>query len=397
MRLAPLGSRLVLAMVVVVMAAPVARAGGTGGAMTSLSRAGSTFDDVGDGSWAAAAIEYVAREHAWMRDYGPNLFRPEGTESRALFARGLARAFAKGDEAEGEPSFIDLPRSDRLYPSVALVVERGWMNTTADGAFRPDDPVTTVEVHAGLVQALRLRRELKGLDKIATIDGVAVDHGRGFAPLVLGMVLGFRLDHDRDELDVRPKTELSRAEVAYSLWRAHQALTVSSWKIRDAAAYRTVTLGRLGPRLHAIAEFGFESVGQPYMWSGEWPKATPPGYCCGAQAMGGFDCSGIVWWVMRNIEGGYDAASIRGYDGWSLPERSSRDMASEGPRLSYRETRPGDLLFFDGTGDGVIDHVSISLGRGWALDASDSYGGVSVIRVGEGWYRDRFTHGRRII
>ncbi|MDQ3210936.1 MAG: hypothetical protein M3Q20_07080, partial [Actinomycetota bacterium] len=64
MRLAPLSSRLVLAMVVVVMAAPVARAGGTGG-MTSLPRSGSTFDDVGDGSWAAVAIEYAAREHAW--------------------------------------------------------------------------------------------------------------------------------------------------------------------------------------------------------------------------------------------------------------------------------------------------------------------------------------------
>lgn len=396
MRLATVGLRLALAMAVVAMAAPVAGAGGTSGGMTPLQREGSTFEDVNDGSWAAVAIEYVAREHAWMRDYGPKVFRPEGTESRGLFASALARAFAKGDTVEDSLSFTDVPKSDERYPSIALVVERGWMTTTAGGAFRPDDPLTTVEVHAGLLRALRLRRELKGLDRIATIDGVSLGHGRGFAPIVLGMVLGFRLDHDRDELDVRPKTELSRAEVAYSLWRAHQTLTVSSWKLRDAAAYRTVTLGRLGPRLRAMAEFGFDFVGQPYVWSGEWPKATPAGYCCGAQAVGGFDCSGIVWWAMRNAEGGYDAASIRGFAGWSLPERSSRDMASAGPRLSYTETQPGDLLFFDGTGDGVVDHVSISLGRGWALDASDSYGGVSVIRVGEGWYRERFTHGRTV-
>jgi len=397
MRLALSSLRSLVAMALIVAFAPAATAGGTDGVAPLLPRAASSFNDVADGSWAAAAIEYVARNHAWMRDYGPDVFRPERTESRALFARALARAFARGDEAEGDPSFTDLPRTDPRYPSVAIVVERGWMTTTTGDAFRPDEPVTTVEVHAGLLRALRLRRELNGLDTIATLDGVALDHGRGFAPLALGMVLGFRLDHDRDELDVRPKSELSRAEVAYSLWRAHQALTVSSWRLRDVAAYRTIILGRLGPRLRAMAEFGFDSVGQPYLWSGEWPKATPSGYCCGGQTTGGFDCSGIVWWAMRDDEGGYGAAAIRGFRGWSLPQRSSADMASVGPRIPYRDTLPGDLLFFDGTGDGVVDHVSISLGRGWALDASDSYGGVSVIRVGEGWYRERFTHARRII
>lgn len=388
---------LLLAVVLITGIAPAATGSGTGDVAPRLPRTGSTFDDVTDGSWAAAAVEYVARDHAWMRDFGQNLFRPERTETRALFARALARAFAKGDEAQAGHPFTDLPASDPRYPSVSLVVERGWMTTTDRGGFRPDDPVTTVEVHEGLLRALRLRRELKGLEGISTVDGRALDHGRGFAPLVLGMVLGLRLDHDRDELDVRPKSELSRAEVAYSLWRAHQTLTVSSWKLRDVAAYRTVTLGRLGPHLGAAVEFGLRSVGQPYRWSGEWPKATPADYCCGAQATGGFDCSGIVWWTMRDSEGGYQAASIRGIPGWSLPQRSSEDMASVGARIPYRDTRPGDLLFFDGSGDGSIDHVSISLGRGWALDASDSYGGVSVIRVGEGWYRERFTYGRRII
>ena len=397
MRPAPVGLALSLALAVVGMTAFPAQAGGTNDRATPLPRVASIFDDVGEGSWAAAAISYVAQEHAWMRDFGRDVFRPARTESRGLFARALARAFAKGDEPEDEPAFSDLPKSDRRYPSAALVVERGWMTTSPGGAFRPDDPVTTVEVHSGLLKALRLRRELEGLDTIATTDGVALDHDRGFAPMALGMVIGLRLDHDRDAIDVRPKTELSRAEVSYSLWRAHQTLSVSSWKIRDAAAYRTITLGRLGPRLRAMTEFGLASVGQPYQWSAEWPSATPSGYCCGPQTTGGFDCSGIVWWAMRNDEGGYDAASVRGFAGWSLPQRSSRDMASVGKRLSFRETRPGDLLFFDGTGDGVVDHVSISLGRGWALDASDSYGGVSVIRVGSGWYRERFTHGRRII
>ena len=66
-------------------------------------------------------------------------------------------------------------------------------------------------------------------------------------------------------------------------------------------------------------------------------------------------------------------------------------------RLTYRELRPGDLMFYDGDGDGTVDHVDVFVGNGWALDSSSSVGGVTLMWVRTGWYRQHFVHGRRVL
>lgn len=46
------------------------------------------------------------------------------------------------------------------------------------------------------------------------------------------------------------------------------------------------------------------------------------------------------------------------------------------PRIErFRDIRAGDLTFYDGSGDGVVDHVNVYIGNGWALDTSDGAGG----------------------
>ena len=37
------------------------------------------------------------------------------------------------------------------------------------------------------------------------------------------------------------------------------------------------------------------------------------------------------------------------------------------------------------------------IGRGWALDSSSTPGGVTIMWVGSGWYRDHFKWGRRVL
>jgi len=354
------------------------------------------WSDLAEGDRAHDAADYVASDRSWMRDFGSDLFRPDELETRRLFARALVRAFAKGAVPQERIMFADLPEDDPAYSYAAVAVERGWM-TAAGGLFDPTEPVTTREVHRGLVLALGLRREAAGLARLHTADGTALQTPSGFGPLTLGMVLGLRVDNEDESLEVGPSTPLTRSEVAYSLWRAHLAATVSTWKLTSLAPYATIELPNRRPEVRQVVEFGARYVGYPYVWAGEWPTTTAGPYCCGAQPVGGFDCSGIVWWTMKATEGGYDNTSIRGYEGWSLAERSSAQMAAVGERLSYAEARPGDLLFFDGNDDGTVDHVSVFIGRGWALDSSNSYGGVSITRIGEGWYRERFTHARRII
>ena len=71
-------------------------------------------------------------------------------------------------------------------------------------------------------------------------------------------------------------------------------------------------------------------------------------------------------------------------------------MASVGAKLTYNRLLPGDLMFYSSTG-GEIDHVDVYIGNGFSLDSSGSPGGVTIMPVSDGWYRDHFVHGRRLL
>ena len=73
-------------------------------------------------------------------------------------------------------------------------------------------------------------------------------------------------------------------------------------------------------------------------------------------------------------------------------------MASTGQTIRrFRDVRAGDLIFYDESGDGVVDHVDVSIGGRWALDSSGGTGGVTITNITSGWYRDNFVHARRVI
>lgn len=354
------------------------------------------FTDIGDSSlaFATTAIKYVAVTNQWMTDYGTDTFRPTILETRALFARAIVEAFAPTEPTDPTITFTDLASTDPKWPFANVAVKLGWMQRNKDGAFRPDDPITMTGVHYALVSALPLADEVAGLNAIHTADGYTFAHPDKFAQILLGMLLHFRYNHPSEGDDVTPKDPLSRAEVAYSLWRA---ATVTKYDIEALSPYKSITLPAIPTSKRQFIEFGIKYVGYPYIWGGDWYQKTPPGYCCGAQPQGGFDCSGFAWWDLKAPADGYDNTAIRGYTGWSLPQRVAADMASVGKHLSYSKARPGDLMFYDGDNNGSIDHVDVYLGNGWALDSSSGQGGVTILRVGEGWYHDHFVHARRIM
>lgn len=361
---------------------------------------GATWSDVPKRHWARTAIDHVGAMNDWMRDYATNAdgsypFRPNRLESRRLFARSAVRAFAPEEPTDPAIVFPDLPAEDGFHPFANVAVKLGWMTTDAEGNFLPADPVTPRMVHRALVTAAGLGDVAAGLDAIHTRDGTAFEVPPDFGTLLVGMRIVLRYNHSDESLEVLPDTPLSRAEVAWSLFGA---VTVPAWMHDSLSPYATITLPDLGPAKRRIVQFGIDYVGYPYVFGGEWDQASPAGYCCGYQPVGGFDCSGFAWWVMKVAESGWDNTPPRDYAGWSLPERSSADMASAGQRIErYRDIRAGDLLFYDGSGDGVVDHVNVYIGNGWALDASDGTGGVSIANVTSGWYRDNFVHGRRVI
>jgi cell wall-associated NlpC family hydrolase len=346
--------------------------------------------------WARAAIDHVGATNDWMRDFAPEAdgrypFQPATIETRKYFARAVVRAFAPGATVDPTIAFADLDPGDPFYPFANVAVQRRWMRKTAAGGFAPDVPVTMTMVHRVLTMALDLRPAIRSLNRLHTSDGAGFDLPPNFGPLVLGMRLGLRYNNRSDESqDVAPRTPLSRAQVAYSLYRA---TTQPSWSVPSLLdEYEGIELPVLTDQVRAIVQWGVRYVGYPYVYAGEW------GVPSSAQPVPGFDCSGLTWWLLRaNDAGSWKVSPPRPYTGWTLAERSSADMAGTGKQLTYDQLQPGDLMFYDGNGDGRVDHVDTFIGNGWALDSSSTPGGVTVMWVGDGWYRDHFVHGRRIL
>lgn len=353
----------------------------------------------GSDAWAKGAIDFVGKANDWMRDFaakpdGTVPFKPDMIETRKYLARAAAKAFAPHADVDPAITFTDLDPTQSFYKWANIAVQRGWMKRSPDGRFMPDRAVTTGILHSVVIDALGMRGIARQLDGLHTRDGVRFPTPERFGALMLGLRLGLRYNNSNESMDVGPRTPLSRAQVAYSLYKA---ATLPSWVVPWVSGqYDGIVLPKMGPKRQAIVRWGLKYVGYPYVWGGEWGGANPPA-ALGGQPVPGFDCSGLAWWALRENDGGaWKVHPPRPYAGWALAQRTSADMARYGT-IKYDRLLPGDLMFYDGNDDGTVDHVDVYVGNGYALDSSNTPGGVTIMWVGDGWYREHFVHGRRIL
>jgi len=121
---------------------------------------------------------------------------------------------------------------------------------------------------------------------------------------------------------------------------------------------------------NAVLMRAFSLVGTPYVWGGTSPD-------------GGFDCSGLVNYVFR------DMLDLR------LP-RTSRELAEvEGPRISLDALQTGDLIFFGA--DGQISHVGIYVGEGRFIHAPRTGSVVRLEKIDAPYWLARYSGARRVI
>jgi cell wall-associated NlpC family hydrolase len=132
-------------------------------------------------------------------------------------------------------------------------------------------------------------------------------------------------------------------------------------------------------------------VGYPYVWGGESEATTGP---YGPQAAGGFDCSGFAWRVFK-LQSYAGAEPLAGV----FKGRTSMAMSGEVParlRVPAARIDAADVLFFGAQGakskPAQVDHVAISLGNGWIVEASSN--GVALAPL-DGWRLQRLAWARR--
>jgi cell wall-associated NlpC family hydrolase len=95
----------------------------------------------------------------------------------------------------------------------------------------------------------------------------------------------------------------------------------------------------------------------------------------------GFDCSGLVWYVLAQ-------------HGIAVP-RTVLEQYRVGTSVSAAEVRAGDLVFFNTTGVSP-SHVGISIGGDEFVHAPNSSGEVRVEHLGARYWSERFVGIRRV-
>ncbi|MCC7095748.1 MAG: C40 family peptidase [Thermomonas sp.] len=123
-------------------------------------------------------------------------------------------------------------------------------------------------------------------------------------------------------------------------------------------------------KANAVLIRAISLVGTPYHWGGNTPE-------------GGFDCSGLVNYVYR------DMLNLR------LPRTTSELIRLQGPRIQPEQLAGGDLVFF-GTG-GKVSHVGIYVGEGRFVHAPSTGGTVRLDRLDDPWWHDHYSGARRLL
>lgn len=105
-------------------------------------------------------------------------------------------------------------------------------------------------------------------------------------------------------------------------------------------------------------------------------------YVNGGASPSGFDCAGLVYYVLNQL--GYPA------------QRTPVSQYNQGTYVSKSELKPGDIVFFAGTGASGISHVGISAGNGQFIHAPNSRSTVSYSSLVSGYWADHYYGAKRI-
>ena len=119
-----------------------------------------------------------------------------------------------------------------------------------------------------------------------------------------------------------------------------------------------------------LLEEARKHLGKKYIWGANGPKT--------------FDCSGFTCYVCNK-------------NGICLP-RTSVKQAEIGEKLSRKELKTGDLIFFDTSKErkGIVNHVGIYIGNDKFIHASSGAQKVTISSLNQAFYKQRFLWGQRV-
>lgn len=168
------------------------------------------------------------------------------------------------------------------------------------------------------------------------------------------------------DADEEPSATVEEEPAARAPQGAQQRATVGAPapSVDEEAALAESGDASLGETIAALA---LKYLGRPYVFGGSSPS--------------GFDCSGFVWYVLKQS----GTPVSRGLFG--------QYSSGSHPRLS--QLQPGDLVFFENTYMPGLSHNGIYLGGGKFVHAVDEASGVAVSDINDSYWASRYYGATR--
>lgn len=108
-------------------------------------------------------------------------------------------------------------------------------------------------------------------------------------------------------------------------------------------------------------------------------------YVAGNEGPSSFDCSGFVYYCLKNSGVNIGRLSARGYSG-----------VSSWTSISKSNLKAGDLLFFSIRGGSSVGHVGIYMGNNKMIHCSSSKGQVVITNITSSYWVDNYMSAKRV-
>lgn len=348
----------------------------------------SPYTDVPHTFWASNSIMWAVSK-GWMTPRSPHTFGVGHTVSRLTAARVLA-----------DLNFQLNPTEPVQADPYTQAVAAGWMGA-GTGA---DQPITQLQFDRGAVRILGLQPAARAIATLHTSSGwhPALPQGFGVEQMIRAVGARVNAPEGSDQWELWPQDTLLRANLASE---AYQLAHLDPWAVSEAESKTAVASALPGwtPLRRAVLGFALKYAGAPYVWGGTSPKSQVE---FGQNVSGGFDCSGFVWWVLKDQT--YTAGDVTWSGNTQIQARTTFQMAADLPvkeRVTRAGLHPGDILFWSSAPNGVdtasatVYHTGIYLGNNWTINSHGSGDGVTLdyMGPGAGWYHDAFAFGWRVM
>jgi len=234
-------------------------------------------------------------------------------------------------------------------------------------------PVTLKKMFSGSAKAYTLYPDDKGndvtklqkrLDELGYFDQEATGF---YGPYTAAAVKAFQ---KRNSLTADGIAGPKTLDKIYSS-SAREASSSSGTSENKTSSGTTTTVTNSGSDVDKAIKLAKTKLGCKYVWSTEGPKT--------------FDCSGFVYYVLKN-----SGVKVSRLNAAGFSQNSSWSRIS-----STGSLKKGDLVFFRSSSSSRVSHTGIYIGDGEFIHAASGKGKVVISSLSSGYYKRNFVCGRR--